>query len=297
MSDQLPTYFETEYSKNWEMLAQQMDSRLGTAVTPTTITGKRRKFNQLDEGEMSEVTERKGDTPDGDSTGESYWIFRRKFEKVIVFDEDDEIQLGTIALPDSDEVASMAAASNRTKDRVIIQAFDGTRYIGENGTTSNSFSGGMSIAVDYVASGSTANSGLTLAKISRAKKLLDEQEVDDGDRYFAHSSQQLQDMLLVDKMTSEDYASVKALVDGKIDRFLGFKFVRTELLTRNTSTDVRTCFAWHKSGIKFAEGGRNTHMDMLPSRRHCKQIRGVYRCGAVRTENEKVVRIYADESP
>lgn len=297
MPDQLPTYFETEYSKNWEMLAQQMDSRLGASVTPTTITGKRRKFNQLDEGEMSEVTERKGDTPDGDSTGQSYWIFRRKFEKVIVFDEDDEIQLGTIALPDSDEVASMAAASNRTKDRVIIQAFDGTRYIGENGTTSDSFLGAMSIAVDYVASGSTANSGLTLAKISRAKKLLDEQEVDDGDRYFAHSSQQLQDMLLVDKMTSEDYASVKALVDGKIDRFLGFKFVRTELLTRNTSTDVRTCFAWQKSAIKFAEGGRNTHMDMLPSRRHCKQIRGVYRCGAVRTENEKVVRIYADESP
>ncbi len=297
MSDQLPTYFETEYSKNWEMLAQQMDSRLGAAVTPTTITGKRRKFNQLDEGEMSEVTERKGDTPDGDSTGSAYWIFRRKFEKVITFDEDDEVQLGTIALPDSDEVASMTYASNRTKDRVIIQAFDGTRYIGENGTTSDAFDTDFSIAVDYVASGSTANSGLTLAKISRAKKLLDEAEVEDGERYFVHSAQQLQDMLLVDKMTSEDYASVKALVDGKIDRFLGFKFVRTELLSRNTSTDIRTCFAWHKSGIKFADGGRNTHMDILPSRRHCKQIRGVYRCGAVRTQNEKVVRIYTDESP
>lgn len=297
MSDQLPTYFETEYSKNWEMLAQQMDSRLGAAVTPTTITGKRRKFNQLDEGEMSEVTERKGDTPDGDSTGSAYWIFRRKFEKVITFDEDDEVQLGTIALPDSDEVASMTYASNRTKDRVIIQAFDGTRYIGENGTTSDAFDTNFSIAVDYVASGSTANSGLTLAKIAQAKMLLDEAEVEDGERYFVHSAQQLQDMLLVDKMTSEDYASVKALVDGKIDRFLGFKFVRTELLSRNTSTDVRTCFAWHKSGIKFADGGRNTHMDILPSRRHCKQIRGVYRCGAVRTQNEKVVRIYTDESP
>lgn len=297
MSDQLPTYYETEYSKNWEMLAQQMDSRLGAAVTPATITGKRRKFNQLDEGEMSEVTERKGDTPDGDSTGSAYWIFRRKFEKVITFDEDDEVQLGTIALPDSDEVASMTYASNRTKDRVIIQAFDGTRYIGENGTTSDAFDTDFSIAVDYVASGSTANSGLTLAKISRAKKLLDEAEVEDGERYFVHSAQQLQDMLLVDKMTSEDYASVKALVDGKIDRFLGFKFVRTELLSRNTSTDVRTCFAWHKSGIKFADGGRNVHMDVLPSRRHCKQIRGVYRCGAVRTQNEKVVRIYTDESP
>jgi len=297
MPDAITTYYETEYSKNWEMLAQQMDSRLGEAVTPTTITGKRRKFNQLDLGSMNEVTTRKGDTPDGDSTGVAYWLYRRKFERVIVFDEDDEMQLGTISLPDSDEVASMAAASNRTKDDVIIQSFDATRFIGENGTTSDTFLSAMSIAVDYVASGSTANSGLTLAKIARAKKLLDEQEVEDGDRYFVHAAQQLQDMLLIDKMTSEDYASVKALVDGKVDRFLGFKFVRSERLTRNTSTDVRTCFAWHKSAIKFADGGRNVHMDILPSRRHCKQIRGVYRCGSVRTQNEKVARIYTDESP
>jgi hypothetical protein len=297
MPDAITTYYETEFSKNWEMLAQQMDSRLGEAVTPTTITGKRRKFNQLDLGSMQEVTTRKGDTPDGDSTGTSYWLYRRKFERVITFDEDDEMQLGTIALPDSDEVASTAAASNRTKDDVIIQSFDATRYIGENGTTSNTFDSNFSIAVDYVASGSAANSGLTLAKIARAKKLLDAAEVEDGDRYFVHSAQQLQDMLLIDKMTSEDYASVKALVDGKVDRFLGFKFIRSERLTRNSSTDVRTCFAWHKSGIKFADGGRNVHMDILPGRRHCKQIRGVYRCGSVRTQNEKVVRIYTDESP
>jgi hypothetical protein len=297
MSDQLTTYFPTEFSSNWEMLAQQMDSRLGAAVTPTTINGKRRKFNQLDVGSMTEVTTRKGDTPDGDSTGASYWIYRRKFERVITFDEDDQIQLGNVVLPNSDEVQTMAMASNRTKDDVIIQSFDATRYIGENGTTSDSFLSAMSIAVDYVASGSTANSGLTLAKIARAKKLLDEQEVEDGDRYFVHSAQQLQDMLLVDKMTSADYASVKALVDGTITRFLGFTFVRSQRLTRNTSTDVRTCFAWHKSAIKFAEGGRNVHIDTLPDRRHAQQIRGVYRCGAVRTQNEKVARIYTDESP
>lgn len=297
MSDALTTYYETEYSKNWEMLAQQTDSRLGSAVTPTTITGKRRKFNQLDIGSMSEVTERKGDTPDGDSTGVSYWIYRRKFERVIVFDEDDEMQLGTISLPDSDEVSSMTASSNRTKDDVIIQAFDATRYIGENGTTTDAFDSNFSIAVDYVTSGSAANSGITVGKILRAKKLLDAAEVDDGDRYFAVSAQQVQDMLLRTEITSADYANVKALAEGKVEKFCGFTFIRTERLTRNTSTDVRTCFAWHKSGIKFADGGRNTHMDVLPSRRHCKQIRGVYRCGAARTQNEKVVRVYADESP
>ena len=82
MADQITTYYETEFSKNWEMLAQQKESRLGGAVTATTITGKRRKFNQLETGSMQEVTTRKGDTPDGDSTGYAYWIYRRKFERV-----------------------------------------------------------------------------------------------------------------------------------------------------------------------------------------------------------------------
>ena len=63
----------------------------------------------------------------------------------------------------------------------------------------------------------------------------------------------------------------------------------------NGGTGVRTCFAWCKSGVKFAEGGRQTNIDLLPTRRHAKQIRGVYRCGAVRTENNRVVRVYADE--
>ena len=297
MADQITTYYETEFSKNWEMLAQQKESRLGGAVTATTITGKRRKFNQLETGSMQEVTTRKGDTPDGDSTGYAYWIYRRKFERVITFDEDDEMQLGTIALPDSDEVNSIMAASNRTKDDVIISSFDATRYIGENGTTTDAFDTAYQVAVDYVASGSTANSGITVAKILAAKRILDENEVDDNERYFAISAQGLQDMLLTTQITSADYNTVRALAAGSVDMFAGFKFIRSERLTLNAGTDVRTCFAWAKSGVKFADGGRQTYIDVLPSRRHAKQIRGVFRCGAVRTENKRVVRVYADESP
>lgn len=297
MPDQITTYYETEFSKNWEMLAQQTNSRLAEAVTSTTITGKRRKFNQLETGSMQEVTTRKGDTPDGDSTGYAYWIYRRKFERVITFDEDDEMQLGTITLPDSDEISSLVAASNRTKDDVIIDAFDATRYIGENGTTTDAFDTTYEVAVNYVASGSPANSGITLAKILAAKRILDENEVDDSNRYFVHSAQGLQDMLLVTQITSADYAVVKALATGAVDTFAGFKFIRSERCDLNTGTDVRSCYAFAKSGIKFADGGRQTYIDVLPSRRHAKQIRGVYRCGAVRTENKRVVRVYADESP
>jgi hypothetical protein len=104
-------------------------------------------------------------------------------------------------------------------------------------------------------------------------------------------------MLLTTQITSADYNTVKALAAGSVDMFAGFKFIRSERLTLNSGTDVRTCFAWAKSGIKFADGGRQTYIDVLPSRRHAKQIRGVFRCGAVRTENKRVVRVYADESP
>lgn len=294
---EIPSFFEKQFATNWEMLSQQVDTRFGGAVTTDTFQGRRKQYNQLDVGTMTEITERKGDTPDGDSTGLKYWIYRRKFEFVRVWDEDDQLNLGEISLPTSDEASSFAYAANRTKDDVIISAFDATRYVGENGTDTDAFDTNYQVAVNYVGAGSPALSGLTLAKLSKAKQILDENEVPYGDRFFACSSQQLQDMLLIDKMTSVDYASVKALVDGVVTRFLGFNFVFSERLGINTGTDVRTCFAWHKSGIKFAEIGRTVHMDLLPARRHAMQLRGVYRAGAVRTENKKVVRVYTDESP
>jgi hypothetical protein len=289
----LTTFYETKFGTTWEAKSQQTDSRLASAVLSDSFEGKRKWYNKIDTGVMTEVTTRKGTTPDGDSTGDKYWIYRRKFEFVKTWDEDDEMQLGQIALPDSAEMQNAVYAENRTKDDVIISSFDATRYIGENGTTTDAFDTAFDVAVNYGGS----NVGITVAKVLRAKKLLDEQEVPDDERYFACSAQQIQDMLLLTQVTSADYASVKALEQGTVNKFCGFTFIRTERLTRNTGTDVRTCFAWHKSGVKFAHMGRSVHMDMLPSQRHAKQLRCVARMGAVRTENTRVVRIYADESP
>lgn len=297
MSLELPQYYETEFAKNWDMRVQQTDSRLAASVTSTAFQGKRKWFNQLDVGSMTEVTERKGDTPDGDSTGNKYWIYRRKFEFVRTWDEDDAMQLGSIALPDSDEVASASAAENRTKDDVIIAAFDATRYIGEEGTTTDAFPAGQSIAVNYVKAGSPANSGLTIGKLREAARILNENEVEDGERYIAYAATQLDDMLGTVEATSRDYSDLMSLKDGKISKFMGFTWIPSQRLPINTGTDVRSIFAWHKTGVHFAYAGRNVHMDVLPSRRHCKQLRIVSRMGAVRRENEKVVRIYADESP
>jgi hypothetical protein len=291
-------FYTTEYERNWTHVAQQMEARLRAAVMPGgNLTGKRKSFNLLNDYEMDEVTTRKGDTPDGDTSGEKYWLYARKFEKVITFDEDDERQLGQIVLPDSDEVRNMAMAYNRKCDDVIVAAFDATRYIGEEGTTTDAFPSGQSIAVDYVKSGSPANSGLTFDKVREAARILNANEIPESERFFAYGAKQLDDLLGVTQATSRDYVELMALKDGKIDKWMGFTWIPLQRLPRNVSTDVRSCFAWHKSGVKFGEGDRNTHIDIRPDKRHARQIRSVGRIGAVRSENEKVVRVYCDESP
>lgn len=297
---QIDTFYPTMFETSWSQVLQQMESRLLSAVTRADFTGKRKSFNLVNDSEATDILVRKGDTPDGEFDGSKYWLFQRAKEKVTTFDEFDQNLLGTIVLPTSDEVQSHAMAFNRAQDDVVIAAFDATRYIGEDGTTTDSFLSAQSIGATYNDEGSPASVGMTISKLRRAKYLMDTAEVPDSDRYLVYGSQQVQDLLRTTQITSADYNTVRALVDGKIDTFLGFKFIRSERLPIGTvsgTADIRSCFAFHKSGIKLSISERKTRMDILPNRRHALQIRSTMMLGAVRTENEKVVRIYCDETP
>ena len=293
----IDTFYPIEFERSFSQALQQMDSRLLASVTRADFTGKKKSFNLINDSEAQDVLTRKGDTPDGEFDGSKYWLTQRPKEKVTVFDEFDKHFLGSIVLPSSDEVQSHAMAFNRAIDDVIITAFDADRYIGEDGTTPNQFDGNFSLASTYVENGTSAASGLTIGKLRRAKYLMDVAEVPNSDRMIVCGAQQVQDLLRTTEVTNEDYSSVKALVSGQLDTFLGFKFLSSQRLPRNTSTDIRSVFAFHKSAIKFAMSDRKVQMDILPTRRHALQIRSTMMLGAVRTENEKVVRIYCDESP
>jgi len=290
---EIPSFYKTEFATNWEQAYQQMNSRMKGAVTASPFTGARKWFNELDQTEMSEVTDRKADTGDGDSTGFKYWLFRRKFQFVKSWDEDDAVQLGEITLPQSDEIVSAAAAENRRADDLIIEAMDATRYIGENGTDSDAFLSAQSIAVNYVPSGSTVDSGLTMGKLRYAKRLFDLAEVPESERYLAYGARQLDDALGITEVTSRDYNDFMALKDGKVDRFMGFTWVPSQRLS--VASSVRKVVAWHKSGVRFADLERHVHIDVLPAKSHKTQLRAVKRMGAVRAKNKGVVRIYCNE--
>jgi hypothetical protein len=295
---QIPEHYTTQFDANWRHLVQQKNSRLREYVTLDSISGKEKSYNQLSEAAMQLITSRSGETRISDQATAKRWIRPKAYDTAKLFDEFDEQLLGEVVLPTSPVVQSHAAAYARTADQVIIEALGGTAYTGETGVTATTLPNAQKVAVNYVESGSVANSGLTIGKLRAAKYILDASEVDEEEeRIIVVSAKQLQDLLRTTEITSADYNSVKALVDGSVNTFMGFKFRKTQLLPLASATDVRSTYVYVKSGIVLAERGLKTHMDVRTDLSHSLQIRSVASLGATRLEEKKVVEIACDESP
>ena len=295
---QIPEHYTTQFDANWRHLVQQKNSRLREYVTLDSISGKEKSYNQLSEAAMQLITSRSGETRISDQATAKRWIRPKAYDTAKLFDEFDEQLLGEVVLPTSPVVQSHAAAYARTADQVIIEALGGTAYTGETGVTATTLPNAQKVAVNYVETGSVANSGLTIGKLRAAKYILDSSEVDEEEeRIIVVSAKQLQDLLRTTEITSADYNSVKALVDGSVNTFMGFKFRKTQLLPLASATDVRSTYVYVKSGIVLAERGLKTHMDVRTDLSHSLQIRSVASLGATRLEEKKVVEIACDESP
>lgn len=169
-------------------------------------------------------------------------------------------------------------------------------------TTVNSL--GQTIRADYVPFGGTATlSSLTIAKIRLAKQILDHNEAPKENRVLLISSKELNDLLATTEVTNFLYNSVKALVAGEVDTFLGFRVERSEIVTTADSTtwngvsysDVcRGVYAYQKDMVALVDGGRKTYMDILPTQSHALQIRSTAVLGATRLLEGGVVQILCD---
>jgi hypothetical protein len=296
---EIPEHYVTQFSTNWEFLLQQSDSRFQSRVRVETVSGKERRFSQLGAvGPMRLITTRNGQTIPADSPMANRWVRPSGYDFVTWIDEWDQEALGELPDSQSAHVKAHAMAADRNIDDVIIEAAVGTAYVGEQGTTAVDLGSGQQVAVGYVESGTTANSGLTIAKLRRAKYIMDVAEVPDDNRFIAVGAKQVQDLLRTTEVTSSDYNTVKALVDGNINTFLGFTFVRSQRLPHVVATDVRTVVAWHRDGVLLGRGqGRKVRIDILPTQNHTIQIRTTEVVGGTRMEEERVVEIFCDESP
>lgn len=116
------------------------------------------------------------------------------------------------------------------------------------------------------------DSNLNVAKLRKAKELMDKGNVPMSDRYLLVHASNLMALLSETAVTSSDFNTVKALVQGELDTFLGFKFItigdRSEGgLTGGGTGQDRKVWAWHKTAVGMAEGmGIRSEINYIPEK-------------------------------
>jgi len=286
MSLNVTTAFVQQYSANVQMLSQQMGSLLRDAVRVESVTGKNAYFDQIGKVTAVKRTSRHSDTPQIDTPHARRRVSMDDYEFADLIDDQDKVRM--LIDPTSAYAQAAAASMGRQMDDVIITAATGTANTGETGSTSTSMLAGHQIA--------NGGADLTVAKLRTAKKTLDLASVDPSiQRYIAVGPDQVDSLLGDVNVTSSDFNTVKALVQGEIDTFMGFKFITSNRLSK--SGNIRTCFAWAEDGLALAVGKDvMARVDERSDKGYATQVYYCMSIGATRMEEEKVVQIDCDES-
>lgn len=268
---------------------QQKGSKLKGAVTYKSQTGEYDYYDRLNPGEASEIVARFSDTIINDPDHDRRRMQLRPYAMGTYLDWADKHRLKID--PTSDYTQVVTNALSRTQDAVIVKAFDATVDTGKTGSSTAPFLAGQEIAA-----GST---NLSVPKLLNALILLN--TVDGGDPSdplnIVVTASQISALLNEPEISSADYNTVRALSQGEVNTYAGFKFhVVGEALLPKTGNN-RPVFAWRKSGMIYAEAkGVSVTIDRRPDKNNAIQIYGTIDCGALRMEEKKVVRIICDES-
>ena len=287
MSVQITTAFVEQYKSNVFHLAQQKGSRLRDAVRTETVNGKAHYFERIGTTAALKRTSRHSDTPRVDTPHSRRRVTMEDYDWADLIDNEDKVRM--LISPESEYAQAGAWAMGRAMDDAIIDAASGNAFGGVAGGTTVALPSGQKIA--------HGSAGLSVTKLIEAKEILDANSVDPEEaRFCVVTSKQLSDLLAITQITSADFNSVKALVQGDIDTFLGFRFIRTERLDTNSSSN-RLVLAFAQSGIGLAVGQDvQTRISERADKNYATQVFLSMTIGATRIEDEKVVEIECTES-
>jgi hypothetical protein len=295
MSFQIETAYVSAYKQGIDLGIQQRGSRLRPYVRVEPQNAEYDFYDRIGLVEAVEITSRHSDTPLVSTPTDRRRVNLRDFDWADLIDKADRIRILTD--PASAYTQNAIFAMGRSMDRIIIGAATGPAYTGKDGSTVVNFPAGQTVPVNYVETGSAQNSNLTIAKLRQVRFLMESQEaIEDGETVVAVvTASQVQALLMTTEVTNSNYNTVKALAEGAIDTFMGFKFVRTQLLA--VSGTVRTCLFWAMGGMLLAVNG-DTDVDVGPRRdkRNSIQVYVNGHYGSTRMWEPKVVAVLCDES-
>ena len=299
MSFHVPVSFVKQFSANVTLLSQQRGTKLSDAVMQKPINGEEFFVDQIGATAPVQLKDRHGDspivsTPHMRRRGTiSDWVWGD------MIDKEDKIRM--LIDPESDYVLNASYGMGRTKDDVIISAFDTTAMTGKAGTTAKTLPDSQKIATDLVTSGT--HTSLTVPKLLEARRILANNDVDLDDPfnklYILCSPNEIAKLLNESEVKSIDYNTVKALARGEINSYMGFEFkvLSTKRVLMASNGLDRRCIAWAKSGMVMGVGA---DVEANVAKRSDKNFNWYAHLkmtiGAARLEEEKVVQILCADS-
>lgn len=293
---EIPSHFFQAYTTNVEMLLRRLGPTFLGLVGNASYSGEAAQVvKQFGDVEFRDKGQRHSDTVFDELIHKQRWIYPNDYVLAIPVDSQDELRL--LDSPLSPYAEAGRLAYGKKIDDIIIPAFFADAKTGKNGGTTTQFDSNNVIAVT-VGNGGSGNVGLNVSKLRAARKLLLQKNVDikAEQPMIGVTASELDNLLSSTSVTSADYNTVKALVNGDVDTFLGFKFIHSEGLPQDGSGYTR-CPVWVKSGMVYGQWqGLVTNIGPRPDKDYLTQIHMAFTAGATRVNEDKVLEIKCNPS-
>lgn len=286
MSNQIPTAMVKQYHDSVEMLVQQEGSVIRGTVREETQQAEEQFWEQVAPTAAQKIQNRHGDSPQVNSVHDRRGVSLEFFDWGDYADKIDKVRI--LIEPTGAYAKNAAYALGREIDVIALAAMLGSARTDKTGSTLVALPAGNVVALNF---GGT-NVGLTVAKLIEAKRLMKKANVNlkFEDLHIAISATQEADLLNTTEVTSQDYNSVKALVRGDVDTFLGITFEHTELVALSGTTRQVPLYA--KSGLLLAVAPDiSTSIVQRWDKRGSWYVYAMFGAGAVRMQEPKVMRI------
>ena len=285
MPESITTPFINQYQNTMRMLLQQADSRLeGTTIPPIKQEGEYLYWERLGASEAIDLPGRHSDTPNIEPDHSRRRQTANPYVWATLLDRHDAARM--LVDPKGPYQMTAKNAMNRRKDRIILAALGGSAYGGAAGGTTITLPTAQKVAHGSV--------GMTIGKLLSAKQILDEAEAPMEGRYFVCPSESIIDLLGTTEITNADYNTVRALVTGQIDSYLGFKFIQSELvyLENGSTTTTWYNYAYCKGAVGLGKVEDITvRLTERADKNYAWQPYVSMDMGATRVEDEMVVEV------
>ena len=280
MSLQISSAFVTLFDAEVKQAYQGQRALAGLIRERSGVEGSTVKFPKIGKGVATQRIPQADVTP----LNVSYSQVTATMQDYIAAEYSDIFNQQKVNFDDRRELVQVVSgAIGRRMDQLVIAALEAS---------------GTTLTVDEDLGGT--NASLNVAKLRRAKRLLDAGNVPMDGRVALIHARSLEGLLGETAATSADFNTVRALVAGEINTFLGFRFVtigdRDEGGLGFGSANIRQNWFFHRDAVGMGIGmNSKTEINYVPEKTSFL-VASMFSAGAVAIDAEGIVKVETYEA-